>query len=143
MTRTGAYVLLFRLARAERIAVGRLGDVALAHGQYAYVGSAMNGLDARIERHLRARKQRHWHIDYLLERATVTAVLEFESAIRLECELNARLLLEIRSAQPVRGFGSSDCRCRSHLHYLGRSLPGVRELAATLGGQVRTADPPM
>ncbi len=140
MTRPGAYVLLLRLARAERIAVGRLGDVELVRGEYAYVGSAMNGLDARIERHLRARKQRRWHIDYLLERCTVTGVLEFESATRLECELNARLLIEARSAQPVRGFGSSDCRCRSHLHYLGRSPLGVRELAATLGGRVRTAN---
>ena len=32
----------------------------------------MGGLDARVARHLRAEKKLHWHIDYLLERASVT-----------------------------------------------------------------------
>ena len=72
LQRTGAYILLTHLAQGEEIEVGRLGTFLFCRGEYAYVGSAMGGLDARVARHLRAEKKLHWHIDYLLERASVT-----------------------------------------------------------------------
>jgi sugar fermentation stimulation protein A len=110
MKRSGAYILLFRLQQDEKIEVGRLGVVPLRRGEYAYVGSAMGGLDARIARHLRAEKKRHWHIDYVLERASISGVLEFESASRVECRLSDALASSAASTTPVRWFGSSDCR---------------------------------
>lgn len=131
MKRTGAYILLCRLAADEHVEVGRLGRQLFERGEYAYVGSAMSGLDARIERHLRSEKRNHWHIDYLLERATVVRVLEFESSRRLECELNDRLR-DTGATMPVRGFGSSDCHCDSHLHYLGRDPGAVRDTLRSL-----------
>ncbi len=122
LQRTGAYILLTHLAQDEEIEVGRLGTFLFCRGEYAYVGSAMGGLDARVARHLRAEKKLHWHIDYLLERASVTEVLEYESATRMECELSDALSRSEASTTPVRGFGSSDCRCLSHLHYLAGPL---------------------
>lgn len=129
MRRTGAYILLLRLADDEEIEVGRLGVTFFRRGEYAYVGSAMGGLDARIARHLRAEKKRHWHIDYLLERAAVASVLEFESSDRIECELSDTLAVSGASTAPVRGFGSSGCGCVSHLHYFGER-DGSAETAA-------------
>ena len=118
MKRRGAYVLLLRLAQDEQMDIGRLGTFRFRRGEYAYVGSAMGGLDTRIARHLRTKKKRHWHIDYLLERASVTDVLEFESSTRIECDLSDALASCEQSTTPVRRFGSSDCHCLSHLHYL-------------------------
>ena len=63
---SGAYLLLVRLSKASRITVGRLGTFAFPRGWYVYAGSAMRGLSGRIARHRRSRKERHWHIDYLL-----------------------------------------------------------------------------
>ncbi len=129
MRRTGAYILLLHLTQDEEIEVGRLGVTLFPRGEYAYVGSAMGGLDARIARHLRAEKKRHWHIDYLLERAAVAGVLEFESSDRIECELSDALAASGASTAPARGFGSSDCGCVSHLYYFGER-DGAAEAAA-------------
>ncbi len=110
----GSYVLLMRLESPCRIAVGGLGPVDFERGHYAYVGSALGSLEKRIERHLGSRKRIHWHIDYLLEKAHVDEVFSVESPLRLECRIAKRLASKLES---VKGFGCSDCRCRSHLFY--------------------------
>lgn len=116
--RTGAYVLVVRLERCVNLQVGKLGRFMFAAGVYAYVGSAMNGLDARLARHRRREKKLHWHIDYLLRHGTIVNVLEFESSDRQECQLIARVREGWYTEHPAPGFGSSDCRCTSHLHLL-------------------------
>ncbi len=125
--RRGAYILVFRLDEDETIEVGRLGTQQFERGAYAYVGSAMGGLDARVARHLREAKRTHWHIDYLLARATGTQALEFETARRVECDLSERVGQLAESSTPVRGFGSSDCGCWSHLHFLGAGADELLE----------------
>lgn len=124
MRRRGAYILILDLDDEATIEVGRLGRQRFERGAYAYVGSAMGGLDTRVARHLREAKRMHWHIDYLLARATVTRVLEFETSRRIECELSGRVGELAGSSMPVRGFGSSDCGCWSHLHALGEDEGG-------------------
>ena len=120
----GGYVLLISLPRAQTITVGALGSISFAAGGYAYVGSALGGLEARIRRHLRTAKKKHWHIDYLLERASVSRVIMAESGERLECRLAARLGGRFEA---VPGFGSSDCRCPGHLFFA--PSPAVLEAA--------------
>lgn len=137
--RRGAYILLLQLDDDETIEIGRLGRRHFERGAYAYIGSAMGGLEARVARHLREAKRAHWHIDYLLARAKVTEVLEFETSQRIECELSGRVGELAGSSMPVRRFGSSDCRCWSHLHYLGREADELLAVAGrewgTLGGR--------
>jgi len=74
-------------------------------------------LEKRIERHLRKTKQKFWHIDYLLDDANVEVLKVFhKKAGRLEeCKI-AKNISEI--GVPVKGFGSSDCKCESHLFKL-------------------------
>jgi Uri superfamily endonuclease len=121
----GGYVLLINLPRAQNVPVGNLGSIRFAVGVYAYVGSALGGLEARIRRHLRTAKKKHWHIDYLLERAPVTRIIMAESGQRLECRLAARLSSRFEA---VPGFGSSDCRCPGHLFF----APSPEELEAAV-----------
>lgn len=101
----------------------------LRAGSYAYTGSAVGkgavGLRQRVARHLRERKNRHWHIDYLLacRKARITAVVACASAINRECKIN-RVIQNIQGGTiPIDGFGASDCRenCRSHLVYFGEN----------------------
>ncbi|MBN1786701.1 MAG: GIY-YIG nuclease family protein [Candidatus Methanofastidiosa archaeon] len=97
--------------------VGSLGALKFDKGLYAYVGSAMNGLDARIGRHLRGEKRLRWHIDHLLKEAIVTEVYFKESDVKEECMFAQRL----NGLFPViRRFGSSDCQCAGHLFSIGR-----------------------
>ncbi|HDO20376.1 MAG TPA: DUF123 domain-containing protein, partial [Candidatus Bathyarchaeota archaeon] len=87
------------------------------HGIYVYVGSAQNSLEKRIARHFRKKKKKFWHIDYLLENENVKiiTVLYKIAPRREEC----RIAKEINNiGSPIKGFGSSDCKCKSHLFKL-------------------------
>ena len=111
----GTYILLLRLLRETTVQIGRLGLHRFETGYYAYAGSALSGLEGRIGRHLRSGKANRWHIDYLREATMVHGVWVLPGAERKECSL-ATELLRMPGAQPgPRGFGSSDCCCRTHL----------------------------
>jgi len=114
----------------EEITVGKLGTVTFPAGYYLYVGSALGpgGLEARLARHRpstssgqrRCDKKLHWHIDYLLEHAQLVEVWSAATEDKLEC-LWAQVARELPDSEvTVPGFGSSDCRCPSHLIYLTR-----------------------
>ena len=113
----GTYALLLQLEEPEEIIVGRLGNFAFPAGYYLYLGSALGGLRGRLARHRRRGKRPHWHIDYLLQRALLLEVWSMASEKRLEC-LWAEVARKLPGAQvPIPRFGSSDCRCPSHLIY--------------------------
>lgn len=114
----GSYILLLRLDEPVSIRVGRLGDFDFPAGYYTYSGSALGpgGIWARIARHIRKNKARHWHIDYLSQTAKIIAVVAEPSSVRRECEWNARLSQE-KGAVVAPGFGSSDCSCITHLFF--------------------------
>lgn len=117
MRESGVYALLLGLPRERRIRIGRR-DRLFPAGHYLYVGSAMNGLDARIDRHLSSSKKKRWHIDYLTERAPIRRVFRYPTRSRsAECRLS-RLLASRDDTSPIAGFGATDCRCASHLYHL-------------------------
>jgi len=113
----GTYILVVALERDTRLTIGSLGGHDLRAGYYLYVGSALNGLRSRLSRHLRPEKKRHWHIDYLLAIASVCEIWYMESPERHECAWAEALRWSgvVEPAAP--GFGSSDCRCGTHLFY--------------------------
>jgi len=111
----GCYLLLLDLARDRRIEIGRLGRFTFRKGTYVYVGSAERGLGARLARHLRRRKRFHWHIDYLRAACGQVAALPIRSSRRQECDV-ARAVAAVLEPGPA-GFGSSDCRCPTHLFW--------------------------
>lgn len=118
----GTYALVLCLECTEEITVGKLGTFTFPAGYYLYVGSALGpgGLEARLARHRRRDKKLRWHIDYLLEHAQLVEVWSAASTDKLEC-LCAQAARELPGSEiPVPGFGSSDCRCPSHLIHLAR-----------------------
>ena len=120
----GVYHLILRMARPAALRVGRLGRVTFPAGWYVYTGSAMSGLEPRLERHRRRRKKLHWHIDYLVRRAELIEAFAIPAQRRCECERNRRVLSLPGAEIVVSGFGSSDCRCPAHLVYF-RLRPDV------------------
>lgn len=121
----GVYALLLRLgAKPLRARVGALGRLRFKPGYYFYVGSARNGLRARLSRHFRrSAKKRHWHVDYLRERSEPVGALVWTGKKADECVLSEVLRRLADDSAP--GFGSSDCRCPSHLHYFRKDPTGL------------------
>jgi sugar fermentation stimulation protein A len=111
----GSYLLVLRLDRQRLVKIGRLNAIVFQKGYYVYVGSAMNNLTARIQRHGKIRKREHWHIDYLTRAADGFLSLPIRSSHREECEI-ADSLSSILASGPS-GFGSSDCHCKTHLFW--------------------------
>jgi len=110
----GTYVLLIELSGEETITIGRRQNVHFPHGYYAYVGSAMGGIKSRLKHHLKRDKKLHWHIDYLLQKASIVDIDFCEIEDKIEC-----VIADVLGAQfdCIPGFGSSDCHCRSHLFF--------------------------
>ncbi|MHC4367334.1 MAG: GIY-YIG nuclease family protein [Planctomycetota bacterium] len=112
---SGVYIAIFRLARAQSISVGKLGQFYLRQGVYFYAGSAQRNLPARLERHSSKAKPVRWHIDYLSAQAEMLGAITIAGSRERECELAEELAGMFELAAP--GFGASDCRCGGHLFY--------------------------
>ena len=110
----GSYILLMHLDQDKNIQVGKLGKLFFKKGYYAYVGSAMNGIEQRVQRHLRSSKKTHWHIDYLLRHAEIKNVYYKESTQKEECLTADKFKQKLKD---IPGFGCSDCKCNSHLFH--------------------------
>jgi sugar fermentation stimulation protein A len=116
---SGTYALTVPFAVDESMLVGSLGTLPFKRGFYVYVGSARPNLRQRIARHVVGRKRIRWHIDYITTRQGhgPVGVAVWRSAS--ECSVAS--MLKKRSNGSVRGFGSSDCCCGSHLIYFATS----------------------
>ena len=120
----GTYILILMLARPKTICVGKLGPRPFRAGCYAYVGSAFGpgGLQARLRRHLRRSRSSHWHIDYLRRAAIPAQIWYTDHAHKLEHQWAGQISALATTYVPVPGFGSSDCRCCSHLFGLPEEM---------------------
>lgn len=111
----GAYALVIRLDSALGLDMPRFRGRTLPAGLYAYFGSARGsgGLAGRVGRHLRPSRRPRWHVDRLLAAGEIVAVLTWPGGDECLWRAGAQTA---RSAVPLRGFGSSDCRiCPAHL----------------------------
>ena len=129
----GVYALIMRSGRSRRIQIGRLGKFRFPAGSYVYVGSAWGpgGLAARIGRHLKMVKKCRWHIDYLRQYVTMKQIWVNRwkpSGEHVWAEVIGRFE---KAAVPAEKFGSSDCRCATHLFYLPDS-PSLRQFNQAL-----------
>ena len=108
----GSYILILKLENDKEIDIGKR-RIKFRKGYYAYVGSALNSLEKRIERHLRKKKKIRWHIDYFLRYAKIEKVFYKESDKKEECEIAKKF----ENFDYIPRFGCSDCKCKSHLFY--------------------------
>jgi len=111
----GSYLLIVGVPEKTRLQAGGLGARNFPKGYYVYVGSAMGDLSSRLARHRRKIKKLHWHIDFLTAKADRIIPLPIRSSERLECGI-AEAFSAILEPGPG-GFGSSDCRCATHLFF--------------------------
>ncbi|NYB51147.1 MAG: GIY-YIG nuclease family protein [Methanobacteriaceae archaeon] len=119
--RKGTYCIFIQLKKGQVIQIGKLGKINFHKGYYVYVGSAMNSLDGRIQRHLGNSKKLHWHIDYLLEnpQSEIMGVYLSDDGVKHECEIATQIALQ---GVEIPNFGSSDCKCKSHLIYFASAF---------------------
>lgn len=122
-TRKGTYALFLAFDSPFSATVGSLGLLGFDSGTYCYTGSAMGGLDQRLRRHLSKEKKVRWHIDHLTMRADSMEAWESYPDFIGECDL-AYEALRLGMIPVHKGFGCSDCRCRTHLFLVPE---GVRE----------------
>ena len=116
------------MRKSEKLKIGTIyQDYNFKKGYYVYIGSAMNSLTARINRHLSDEKKMHWHIDYLLksENSEIRDVLFNISDEKIECDL-ASIIAE--NGEGIAKFGCSDCNCKSHLIYFRRKRDAVNSV---------------
>jgi len=124
----GVYYLESSLAADTVIKTGALGRINFTKGKYIYVGSAMNSLENRINRHAQRKKKKPWHIDYFLanKNARLEKAYYRKTKRKIECDIAKKIS---KNGKAVKGFGSSDCRCESHFFMVKKTpiLKGFKE----------------
>ena len=122
----GTYALVFTAKRKKRLIIGKLGTLTLQPGYYVYVGSAFGpgGLKARVGHHRKNTRRRHWHIDYLSEHLPPDEVWYTHDPTHREHHWSEVLSHSRKISIPLPGFGSSDCRCISHLYFFSSRPSG-------------------
>ncbi|MGQ9625005.1 MAG: GIY-YIG nuclease family protein [Candidatus Bathycorpusculaceae bacterium] len=110
----GIYVLIISIKERVAVNIGALGKINFEKGFYAYVGSAQANLEKRIKRHFRRNKRKFWHIDYLLcnNAAKIEKIFYKKAEKAEECKIAKEIG---KKGVALKGFGSSDCKCESHL----------------------------
>ena len=128
----GIYVLEIKVKKSFEEKIGALGKIRFFSGKYFYVGSALKGIEKRVERHLKKEKKIHWHIDYFLanQNSKIENVYCKETKNKKEeCETAKKLA---KKGKEVKKFGCSDCKCKSHLLEINEKIDfkkiGLREL---------------
>ena len=115
----GSYCLCIQNHQDQNIKIGALDQIMFEKGNYVYIGSAMNSLLPRLERHLKVSRGEHnithWHIDYFLKQETVElkSIYTIMTNNRLECIIAEKIS---QQGEPIPHFGCSDCKCSSHLY---------------------------
>jgi Uri superfamily endonuclease len=118
MVTRGLYCLCIFLKKDLILRIGAIGERSFPAGKYVYIGSAMNGIEARIRRHFKTdkglNKKIHWHIDYLLQNpeAKIESVYITKTRQKKECSIASSIS---EYGEMINRFGSSDCDCPSHL----------------------------
>lgn len=130
---SGTYAVVFRNDKEARVRVGRRGYLIIQPGYYIYVGSAFGpgGVSARVARHFREEKTKHWHIDYIREFVTPLLAWCSYDDVHLE-HVWAESMMSMKNVSVVKGFGCSDCKCESHLFYT-KTMPELSRFASVVG----------
>jgi Uri superfamily endonuclease len=132
----GTYALILQNHCRVELKVGRLGKICFVPGHYIYVGSARGpgGIRARVSRHCRTSKPIRWHIDYLSTiMRPVCAWIHYDSK-HLEHRW-ARIVSKMRDIAAIKGFGSSDCNCPTHMFY-SAAMPDFDGFNRLAGGGI-------
>jgi Uri superfamily endonuclease len=137
-SKPGTYALILKSDLKHSVQVGRWRQIDIQPGYYIYIGSAFGsgGIQARVLRHFRSNKRRHWHIDYLREHLNPVGVWYSHDPRRLEHRW-AQTLCSAKGMSPIQGFGCSDCMCYSHL-FLIASSPDIALFSRIAKGKIES-----
>lgn len=115
----GTYVVIAGLEIEKYIRVGKIGTFCFQPGFYAYAGSAFGpgGLMSRIMHHIRISSKPHWHMDYFRREAKICEIWLCYDQKPLEHVFADTFLAMDSCSVPAKRFGSSDCKCISHLFH--------------------------
>jgi len=118
----GSYVLLLWIDKDRKIKFGKNHNAYFKEGIYAYVGSALNNLYKRLNRHFTYRKKLRWHIDYIIPYSKILGAIVIESPEKLESIIANHLALYY---EYIPKFGATDTNDPSHLFYIGKSYDAL------------------
>lgn len=118
----GCYVLVLYLPEPTAVVFDRKGtSFDFETGWYVYVGSALGGLQTRLKRHHRTRrdaKKMHWNVDYFREYAELHEVwYSFSEDSEPEHSWAHQFHSMAACSVPVAKFGASDCKSGCIAHF--------------------------
>lgn len=137
MSKIGTYIVVLKSRQAKTIQIGKLAQLNVQKGYYLYIGSAMGpgGVISRLKHHSKISKRSHWHLDYLRAETEFYEAYALCSQERKECEWAGLMAKNEVISEPLKGFGSSDCQCSTHLFYFSSSVKMAKAIQGVKGIQ--------
>lgn len=114
------YCLFLNHRVRESVRVGAHGEIHWSEGWTVYVGRSSYGWTSRLKRLAgpKAPTNRHWHVDYLIDRPTsrLELVVPVAESGSRECDLADWFDRSAEVRVLSEGFGASDCEegCGAH-----------------------------
>jgi len=121
----GTYIIVLKYDYLNKvIPIGKNKELLLAQGFYYYVGSAFGpgGVKARVNHHIRTTEKPHWHLDFLRKHTQIIAIWYTHDKKKREHQWAKVFNENPLTSIPLEGFGSSDCKCESHLVYCNTAI---------------------
>lgn len=111
------YSIKLKINKESEIQVGKLGSFVFPKGYYIYIGSAKKNIKSRVNRHIKIDKKKKWHFDFLRPYGEIVEIETYDNSLT-ECELFEKIKRETNGEVLVKKFGSTDCKCFTHLIYI-------------------------
>jgi len=107
----------------------------IVQGDCIYIGSAKGCLETRLKRDLRKEKRIFWHIDYLLENQKAKILQIWIIDKKMECQTTEVFYQDPTTEIIKKGFGSSECKCVTHLFYI-KNKERIKKILKEIGFSV-------
>jgi sugar fermentation stimulation protein A len=119
--RSGIYILELSSKIPFRVSHPKFLEYRFNAGFYYYVGSSQRSIQKRVLRHLRKRKNIHWHIDYLTSLNNIYIDRIFilpKMGKQIESKLAVQMENYFNLDTSIIGFGNTDDKLsKTHLFY--------------------------
>lgn len=122
---SGTYLYLLENSEDQRVDIRDMGELFLPKGFYLYAGSDRESLTKKLARHSRKRKGTQFPIDDLRNIMSPAGSWPIRSADLQLCDLAQRVQ---NFAEPMEGFETDHCSCRSHLFFFEKDPTRTRPL---------------
>ncbi|AFZ70524.1 hypothetical protein Calag_0782 [Caldisphaera lagunensis DSM 15908] len=134
LSKEGIYIIVFRVNDYINLIINK-NEFIIDKGYIIYIGSAGNGLNNRLRRHLTKNKKLRWHIDYVTNNKSVEpSIIYYKEGlygVKIEDELSSLFYSKFLK---IDNLGATDSKM-PHMYY-SNNIKEILKIIYKLDGSI-------